>query len=239
MVAHDAASSHEDESGLPVMHGDSSWIECDDGTLAVSITDRRAPDGATRMVHANLFVGTHRMSGPIAGSGAVRLHGGTDAFVGNANIDWEHQTVALVGRLRVQSIASSVHKTLSCTSLGANFEADQTVVPTNAIARDGSWLLCYSATVLANVFEQPGEGVGDRTRSITVVADGDSLVFGEMSGSGTVRLGIGGSADSFQGNATVRFNDGSSMDLRGTYTMFGTAYDVNETLMCKRLLAPR
>src|SRR5262249_312191 len=130
--------------------------------------------------------------------------------------------------------SSDVDKTLSCTSLGADFGKKGPPIAPPPAHGDSMWLVCDSQTVVLNVLEHRDASGTGRAPSMAPPVGGSSIVKGDLDAKGNASLS--GGKDSFKGTATL--DTGSpSVKLQGTYTSAGTAFSVDQTVKCAELFS--
>ena len=219
---------------LPVMHGDPSWLACDDGTLALNVFEHRSSTGASRVTDATMFLGNNIVSGKISSTGRTRLSGGGSSFSGTSTIDFEANTVAVKGSLDLEGTTFAIDKKLSCKSLGLDFpKAGPAVSPPSVQHGDSQWLFCNSQRLVGNMLEHRNAAGDGRETSFTLVAGGKVRVAGNIEDDGAVHLvSKDGTASSFEGTATV---DGLSIALEGVLSLDGTSFSVDDTIACSQL----
>ena len=230
------AATTASASPLPVMHGDGAWLECDDGTLAMSVYEHRGSGGADRVTQAQLVVGANVYDGTVDDSGKTSLLGAGSTYTGSASIDYTKNTVDLQGTLSAPGqvpSSYSISKTLSCTRLGADWDGNMLPAPSVAVHHgDSTWLVCDSATVLATVLEHRTDA-DQRSTSLGLIVAGRLAFSGTIASSRDPNLAVDGA---FKGSATVDYDENSpSLTLAGVLTVEGTRYDASQTVACKRL----
>lgn len=100
---------------------DSSWLLCENGSLAVNVFEHRI-GAQDRGASITLLVGIHSMKGELFNSsfGFVALRDFSsfdDGFNGNINIDYNNKKITLDGSLSLSGTFYSVHHNLSCKTM--------------------------------------------------------------------------------------------------------------------------
>lgn len=106
-------------SAISAQAADSTWLLCDNGSLAVNALEHRnGPDG--RATDLALIYGTHILKGQLinADRGTVLLDGSeTDAektYRGTVAVDYKKNTIALRGTLSLYNTPIAVKAVLKC-----------------------------------------------------------------------------------------------------------------------------
>lgn len=111
--------------GFNAQARDSLWLLCEDGEIAVSVVERRAPSGADRETDFRLLYGAHSFRATLPDSYTDKVNMKSDSsrslrFVGLVTADFSKSRVTLKGSFVDGADKTAIDRVLSCKELNPN-----------------------------------------------------------------------------------------------------------------------
>lgn len=111
--------------GFNAQARDSLWLLCEDGEIAASVVERRAPSGADREADLKILYGVHLFKATLPGSYTGKVNMKSDSsrnlsFVGLVTADFSKSRVTLKGSFVDGADKTAIDRVLSCKELNPN-----------------------------------------------------------------------------------------------------------------------